>query len=99
MKPTCILPVLAAVMLLAACGGGKEAATSATQPATAARAQATTAVAAGPVEAAGVRVAAPSVDLGRVPLNTPVPHAWVLNNASAEPVALGQPRVQTLEGC
>ncbi len=97
-KGSLLLPALAAAALvLAACGGGGEPQSKAPaqQPRTPAAAQ----LATGPVVIAGVRVAAPVVDLGRVPLSTPIPHAWTLSNTGSEPVTLGQPRIQTLEGC
>lgn len=49
--------------------------------------------------AAGVLALQPSVNLGRVPLNTPVQHAFRLKNTGDAPVTLGQARVETLEGC
>jgi hypothetical protein len=47
----------------------------------------------------GVQVARPSVDLGHIPLNTPVSHVFRLENTGVEPVAIGQVRIQALEGC
>lgn len=50
-------------------------------------------------EAGGVMVEQASVDVGRVPLNTPISHSFKLSNTGAAPVQLGPPRVEILEGC
>lgn len=54
---------------------------------------------AGNGRAGAVEVAAPSIDLGRVPLDTPVSHAFRLRNTGTEMASLGQARIETLEGC
>lgn len=51
------------------------------------------------VAGSGVVALQPSADLGRVPLNTPVQHAFKLKNTGETPATLGQPRIETLEGC
>jgi hypothetical protein len=47
----------------------------------------------------GVEVAQPSVDLGRVPLNELVNHAFVLKNTNDRAVELGVPAIEVLDGC
>jgi len=49
--------------------------------------------------AGGVEVAESSVDLGRVPLNTPVDRTFVLRNTGSERVSLGKIKIEALEGC
>lgn len=51
------------------------------------------------VQVGDIEVVAPSVDLGRVPLDTFVDHEFVLRNVGERPVTLGDVFVQTLEGC
>ena len=46
-----------------------------------------------------VAVARPSVDLGQVPLDVPITHVFRLMNSGDERAALGQARIETLEGC
>ncbi len=48
---------------------------------------------------AGVAVEAPWVDHGRVPLDTPVGHEWLLRNTGPVTVSLGEASIETLEGC
>ncbi len=55
--------------------------------------------ASGTAVAAGVQALDPSVDLGRVPLNTTVKHAFRLQNVGAAPATLGRARIEVLEGC
>ena len=53
----------------------------------------------GPVRVANVEVLEPVSDAGRVPLNTPVERTWMLRNTGTEPVKLGRPGIEVLEGC
>ncbi len=88
-----------ALLVMAACGGSTGDGVAATgthdpsQHTPSAMAEGT------PITVAGVHVAAPSVDFGRVPLDTPVSHTFVLSNGGAEPVVVGAARIETLEGC
>jgi hypothetical protein len=52
-----------------------------------------------PITVADVLVQQPSVDLGRVPLNTPESHTFELKNTGATPVSVGKTRIEVLEGC
>jgi hypothetical protein len=49
--------------------------------------------------AGGVEVDATEVDLGRVPLDRIVSHAFRLRNTGELAVTLGRARIETLEGC
>lgn len=51
------------------------------------------------VRVAGVEVAHPLADRGRLPLNTPVRQQWMLKNTGETPVTLGKPKIEVLEGC
>lgn len=53
----------------------------------------------GAVEALGVAVEFPVVDLGRVPLNTPAAGRWLLRNTGPTPIAIGRPAIEVLDGC
>lgn len=53
----------------------------------------------GTVEALGVAVEFPVVDLGRVPLNTPAAGQWLLRNNGPAPIAIGRPAIEVLDGC
>ena len=54
---------------------------------------------AGAIQVAGVEVAEPSVDLGNVPLDTPVSHEFELRNLGTGVAMLGQATIEVLEGC
>ena len=54
---------------------------------------------AGPLQVLTVEVLEPVVDLGRVPLNTPVRGEWLLLNTGATPVSVGRLSIEVLEGC
>ena len=51
------------------------------------------------IGASGVRVDAAQVDLGRVPLNVAVNHAFRVSNDGVAPVRLGRATIAVLEGC
>ena len=51
------------------------------------------------IGASGVRVDAAEVDLGRVPLNVAVNHAFRVSNDGTTPVRLGRATIAVLEGC
>lgn len=53
----------------------------------------------GTVEALGVAVRFPVVDLGRVPLDTPAGGRWLLRNNGPAPVTIGTPAIEVLDGC
>lgn len=53
----------------------------------------------GAVSVAGVQVAIPSVDLGRIALDTPVKHSFQLRNTGVQRASLGRARIEVLEGC
>jgi hypothetical protein len=86
--PVAIAAVIAALVILARGGDAGEVKTS---------------------DAAGVPAASPavegvvaersSVDLGHVPLDTPVKYDFTLRNTGTERVSVGPPRIEVLEGC
>lgn len=53
----------------------------------------------GTASAAGVTVDRARWELGRVPLNVAVRPSWTLRNTGSEPVTLGEPHAEVLEGC
>jgi hypothetical protein len=48
---------------------------------------------------AGVEVLTPSVDLGRLPLDQPVSHTFVVTNTNDRVIELGKLRIEVLDGC
>ncbi len=60
---------------------------------------AVTATAARAIQVAGVQVDQPSVDLGKVPLDTPVSHEFEVHNVGTGMAMLGQATIEVLEGC
>jgi hypothetical protein len=52
-----------------------------------------------PATAAGIEAAEPWADLGRVPLDTPVRHAYTLRNTGDVAASLGKATIEVLEGC
>ncbi len=52
-----------------------------------------------PARVGDVEARQPAIDLGHVPLDVPVEHQFALRNVGAVPVALGEARIDVLEGC
>lgn len=48
---------------------------------------------------AGIEVAEPWGDKGQIPLETGVEHRFLIRNVSPNPVTLGTPSIEVLEGC
>jgi hypothetical protein len=52
-----------------------------------------------PLLVAGVEVARPWVDYGRIPLDTGFDHVYTLRNTGGQTVTLGEASIRVLEGC
>lgn len=52
-----------------------------------------------PLRLAGIEAPQPVIDLGRVPLDTPVQPAFLLRNVGADRAYFGRPTIEVLEGC